>query len=64
MDITINWLLVLPIIILQLVLVVIALISLYRAEQVRGPKWVWILVIIFGSIIGSILYFVIGRKDI
>lgn len=63
MDITVNWLLIYPILILQLVLAVIGLISLSKAEQVRGPKWVWVLIIIIGNMMGSILYFVIGRKD-
>ncbi|WP_438349125.1 PLD nuclease N-terminal domain-containing protein [Paenibacillus sp. FA6] len=59
-----NWLLILPILILQLVLAVIGLISLSKAEHVRGPKWVWVLIIVCGNMMGSILYFVIGRKDV
>jgi hypothetical protein len=64
MDITVNWLLILPVLILQLVLAVVGLISLSRAEAVRGPKWMWVLIIVFGNILGSILYFVVGRKDV
>ncbi|OAB45852.1 PLD nuclease N-terminal domain-containing protein [Paenibacillus antarcticus] len=63
MDSSLNWPLILPILILQLVLAVIGLISLYKAQEVRGPKWMWVLIIVFGNMLGSILYFVIGRKD-
>lgn len=33
--------------------------SMYRA----GTKLVWVLVILFGSLIGSIMYFAIGRPE-
>ena len=32
---------------------------MYRA----GTKLVWVLVILFGSLIGSIMYFAIGRPE-
>ncbi|OAB30982.1 transcriptional regulator [Paenibacillus macquariensis subsp. defensor] len=62
-EITAYLPLILPILILQLVLAVIGLISLSKAQEVRGPKWMWILIIVLGNMVGSILYFVIGRKD-
>lgn len=54
-----------PIIGLQLILLIAALIDLGRreAERVKGPKWVWVLVCLFGSMLGSIAYFVFGRKE-
>ncbi|HLO02907.1 MAG TPA: PLD nuclease N-terminal domain-containing protein [Symbiobacteriaceae bacterium] len=54
-----------PILVIQLILVIVALVDLVRREpdQVRGPKWVWALVCIFGSLVGSIVYFVVGRKN-
>ena len=55
--------LIIPIILLQLVLIIAALIDLTRREKTRGPRWVWILVILFVSIIGPIIYFVVGRED-
>lgn len=55
--------LILPILILQLVLAVIGLISLFKAERVLGPKWIWVIIIVCGNIVGSILYFIIGRKE-
>jgi len=52
-----------PIIILQLILVVAALVDLLRRERTRGPKWVWLLVIVFINIIGPIIYFMLGREE-
>ncbi|AGK54368.1 PLDc N-terminal domain-containing protein [Bacillus sp. 1NLA3E] len=58
-----NLAIILPIFIIQLILLVVALIDLYRVEKTNGPKWVWILVILLLNIIGPILYFVIGRRN-
>ncbi|SDN99822.1 Phospholipase_D-nuclease N-terminal [Tenuibacillus multivorans] len=55
-------LLLLPVLILQLILLVIAIIDLIRIEKANGPKWVWALVIIFINIIGPIVYFIFGRR--
>lgn len=55
--------LIIPVIAIQLILMVIALIDLYKQKNTRGPKLLWWLVIPFVNIIGPILYFVIGRKD-
>ena len=52
-----------PIILLQLVLLVVALLDLARRERTRGPKWVWVLVIVFVNIIGPILYLMLGRDE-
>jgi hypothetical protein len=52
-----------PVIIIQLVLMIAALVDLIRRERVRGPKWVWALVIVFVNYIGPIIYFVAGRRD-
>ncbi|KGE20941.1 PLD nuclease N-terminal domain-containing protein [Paenibacillus wynnii] len=59
----INWSLLWPILALQLLLAVIGLLSLRRAEATRGPKWLWVIIILFGNVVGSIAYFVFGRKD-
>ncbi len=52
-----------PIMILQLILMITALISCIRQEQTRGPKWLWVLIIIFVNLIGPIVYFIIGRRS-
>jgi len=52
-----------PILLLQLALLVAALVDLARRERTRGPKWVWLLVILLVSVIGPILYFTVGREE-
>lgn len=56
------WQLVAPLIVLQLILMIIALVSCIKEEETNGPKWLWILIIVFVNIIGPVLYFMIGRK--
>lgn len=58
----IPWALVAPIIFLQLVLMVVALMDLVRIPATNGPKWLWALIIVFGNIIGPIVYFIVGRR--
>jgi hypothetical protein len=52
-----------PIIVIQLILLVVALLDLRKQTATRGPKWVWVLVIIFFEILGPIIYFVAARKE-
>jgi hypothetical protein len=52
-----------PIFVIQIILLVVALLDLRKQSAVRGPKWVWVLVIVFINLIGPILYFVMGRKE-
>ena len=52
-----------PVIIIQLVLMISALADLIRRPDVKGPKWVWALVIICINLIGPIIYFVAGRQE-
>lgn len=49
----------------ELVLNVVALVSLYRrpASEVTLPsKWIWVLIILLVNFVGAILYFAVGRK--
>ncbi|HEX9902053.1 MAG TPA: PLD nuclease N-terminal domain-containing protein [Acidobacteriota bacterium] len=55
--------LLIPIIIIELGLMIIALLDLVKRERTRGPKWVWALVIIFINIFGPIAYLLFGRQD-
>ncbi|NMS89630.1 PLDc_N domain-containing protein [Clostridioides difficile] len=56
--------LLLPIIILNLILVITALIHIIKHPNYKiGNKAIWILLVLFVSIIGPILYFTIGRGD-
>lgn len=60
---TVPWAVIAPILVIQLVLIIVAIIDLIRIERTNGPKWVWLLVILFLNIIGPILYFVLGRRQ-
>lgn len=53
---------ILPLAVVQLVLMVTALVVCAKAEQTRGPKWMWVLIIVLFNIVGSIAFFVAGRK--
>lgn len=57
------WPLLVPIIIIQYALVVVAIIDLSKQEKTRGPKLLWVFVILLVNYIGPILYFVIGRDE-
>ncbi|MBW4083783.1 PLD nuclease N-terminal domain-containing protein [Paenibacillus sp. S150] len=59
----IRWGLIWPLLALQALLAVIGLISLAKAEQTRGPKWLWGIILIFGNLLGSVAYFTVGRKE-
>ncbi|MDV2581866.1 PLD nuclease N-terminal domain-containing protein [Alkalibacillus haloalkaliphilus] len=61
MDATLIQLLI-PLGVLQLVLIIIALIDLRKIDETNGPKWMWVLIIIFFNFIGPVLYFIIGRR--
>lgn len=60
---TINWALIAPVLFIQLILLIVAMIDLIKIEKTFGPKWLWGLIIIFINIIGPILYFVVGRRN-
>lgn len=59
----INWALIAPLIILQVILMVFALVSCLKQEETNGPKWMWILMILFLNMLGPVLYFLVGRKN-
>ena len=52
-----------PIIIIQLVLMIIALWDLIKREKTKGPKWLWVVIILLVNFIGPIIYLVIGREE-
>lgn len=59
----IPWNLILPIIVLQLILMMVALIDVIRHRQTNGPFIMWIFIILLASLIGPILYFIFGRRQ-
>lgn len=62
----INWGSILPILVpfllIGFVLILIALVDLYRHRAIRENVLMWAIIIVFFNTMGSILYFVIGRK--
>lgn len=52
-----------PLLLLQLGLMIAALRDLAGRDQLNGPKWLWVCVIVFGQLLGPILYFTVARKD-
>ena len=59
-------LLLLPLILLQLILTIVAVMSWYKADQdmrLNGNKWGWLMVILLISTIGPILFFIFGRRQ-
>lgn len=60
---TLNWALIAPLIVIQFVLMIMALIDIKRIHATNGPKWAWILVVIVNTI-GPIVYFIFGRKNV
>lgn len=59
-----QWLpLLVPVIILEFGLMIAALVDLIRREKTKGPKWVWILVIVLVNLFGPIIYFLVGREE-
>ena len=54
---------IIPIVLLQLILMIVALVDLIRREKTRGPKWLWTIVIVLGELIGPIVYLIFGREE-
>ncbi|OZU87753.1 transcriptional regulator [Virgibacillus indicus] len=59
----INWAIIAPLLIIQFILVVVALIDWLKTEDTNGPKWMWFFIIVFINIIGPVLYFIFGRSQ-
>lgn len=53
-----------PVIILELILMVTAVMNILKHDKFKvGNKVIWLLISVFIQIIGPILYFTIGRSD-
>ncbi|MFO7662771.1 MAG: PLD nuclease N-terminal domain-containing protein [Chloroflexota bacterium] len=52
-----------PVLLLQLTLMVLALFDLVRRPATNGPKWLWVLIIVLVNMIGPIIYFLAGRRE-
>ena len=62
LNFEINWALVAPLLVIQAILMTIALFDLVKTEKTNGPKWMWVLIVIFINTVGPILYFILGKK--
>ncbi|SES22718.1 PLD nuclease N-terminal domain-containing protein [Psychrobacillus sp. OK032] len=60
---SIPWMLILPLLVIQLILILVAIIDLIRVSNTNGPKWLWALIIVLGNLIGPIIYFIVGRRN-
>lgn len=60
---SVNWALVAPIIVIQVILQIVALIDLRKVHATNGPKILWVFVILLGNMLGAIVYFIAGRKQ-
>ena len=60
----IPWNLILPIIVLQFILMAVALIDVIRHQRTNGPFIMWIFIIVCVSLLGPILYFIFGRRQV
>jgi hypothetical protein len=55
--------LLIPVAIIELGLLVWALLDIIRRKNVKGPKIVWIIVVVVIEIFGPIAYFLFGRGE-
>ncbi len=53
-----------PLFVLQFILTVSALVSIARRGKTKKlPKAAWVLIVLFISIFGAVIYFIIGKGD-
>ena len=61
---SIPWGLILPVLIIQFILLIVAIIDLIRVPETNGPKWMWAVIIVIVNIVGPIAYFIFGRRQL
>ncbi|MER2071812.1 MAG: PLDc N-terminal domain-containing protein [Psychrobacillus sp.] len=42
---------------------IVAFVDLIKVYDTNGPKWLWVIIIFISGIIGSIIYFIVGRRN-
>lgn len=57
------WPFLLPLLLLQLTLLGAALADLFRRRRTRGPKWLWLLVVLLVGTLGPVIYLLAGRVE-
>ena len=64
MDTRQALLIALPLVVINLIFVVIALVDLSKRKKVLwGKKFIWVVIILFINYFGWISYFIFGRKE-
>lgn len=64
MDELIDYLpLIVPLLLIQLIMMTFALFDIRKRTHLRGPKWLWILIVIFLNLLGPVIYFLAARED-
>ncbi|RIX50755.1 PLDc_N domain-containing protein [Paenibacillus nanensis] len=53
-----------PVLIIQFILMIIALVQCIKAEETRGPKVMWVLIILFVNLLGPVAFFLFGRRKV
>lgn len=53
---------IIPIILIQLFLMGLGITQLFKNDVNYLPKWVWALIIIFGQILGPVIFLIFGKK--
>ena len=59
----VPWGLIAPLLVVQLILAIVAVVDIVRSHETNGPKWVWIVVSLFISMLGPSAYFIFGHKN-
>ena len=59
----VPWAVIAPLIVIEFILMIVALVDLRKIHATNGPKILWVFLIIFTSYLGSIAYFIVGRKQ-
>ena len=53
-----------PLIVIQLTVQIYALVDLFKKGKTKNLNMpVWLIIILFGEIVGAIVYFIVGRSE-
>jgi len=52
-----------PVAVVELTLMIVALVDVFRRKSTRGPKWVWAVICVVFGYLGPIVYFIFGRGE-
>ena len=59
----VPWAIIAPLLVVQFILLIVALVDLLKIHATNGPKILWVFIILFISLFGPIAYFIVGRKQ-